>query len=147
VKCQEEFVNLVMEMEARNIAQRYAICFCVKLDDNVTTTHGKIQQAFGNDEMSRAQDFPWHKISSEGRNLIEDEQRSSRPSATRTGDNTARVRELVRSDGTLTVKMIADEVNMNRETFRLILTEELRLRQICDKMEPRNLTAQQRDAR
>ena len=43
--------------------------------------------------------------------------------------------------------MIADEVNMNRETFRLILTEELRLRQICDKMEPRNLTAQQRDAR
>jgi hypothetical protein len=30
----------------------------VKLGDNVTTTHGKIQQAFGDDAMSRAQTFP-----------------------------------------------------------------------------------------
>jgi len=38
-------------------------------------------------------------------------------------------------------------VNMNPETVRLILTEELGTRKICDKMEPRNLTEQQRDAR
>jgi len=43
--------------------------------------------------------------------------------------------------------MIADEVNMNPETVRLILTEELGMRKICDKMVPRNLTEQQRDAR
>ena len=42
--------------------------------------------------------------------------------------------------------MIADEVNMNRENVRLILTEELRMRKICAKMVPRNLTEQQRDA-
>jgi hypothetical protein len=35
---------------------------------------------------------------SEGRTLVEDEQRSGRQSATRTGENTARVRDLVRSD-------------------------------------------------
>jgi hypothetical protein len=29
--------------------------------------------------------------------------------------------------------MIADEVNMNRETVRLILTEELGMRKICAK--------------
>jgi len=34
-------------MEARNIAQQYAIFFCVTLGDSVTTTHGKLQQAFG----------------------------------------------------------------------------------------------------
>jgi len=79
---------------------------------------------------------------SEGRTLAEDEQRSGRPSATGTGDNTVRVRELVRSDRRLTVKMIADEVNMNRETFRLILTEELEMGKICDKLVPRNLTEQ-----
>jgi len=62
---------------------------------------------------------------SEGRTLAEDEQCSGRLSATGTGDNTTRVRELVRSDRRLTVKMIADEANMNRETIRLILTEEL----------------------
>jgi len=51
-----------MKMEARNIAQRYAIfSFCVKLGDNATTTHGKIQQAFGDDAMSKAQAFRWQK--------------------------------------------------------------------------------------
>jgi hypothetical protein len=137
-----------MKMEARNIAQR-KVChiLCAKLADNVTTTHGKLQQAFRDDAISRAQTFRWHKIFSESRTVVEDEQRSRRPSATGTGDNTARVRELVGSDGRLTVGMIAVEVKMNRETFRLILTEELGMRKICAKMVPWNLTQQQREAR
>ena len=89
--------------------------FFIKLGDSATTTHGKLQQAFRDDAMSRAQAFRWHKMFSEGRTIAEDEQRSGRPSTTRTGDNTARVPELVRSDRRLTVKMIADEVNVNRE--------------------------------
>ena len=68
-------MNPVVEMEARNIAQRYAF-FCVKLGNNAITTHRKLQQAFEDDEMSRAQAFRWHKMFSEGRNLVEDEQRS-----------------------------------------------------------------------
>ena len=43
--------------------------------------------------------------------------------------------------------MIADEVNVNREAVRRILTEELGMRKICAKMVSRNLTEQQRDAR
>jgi hypothetical protein len=43
--------------------------------------------------------------------------------------------------------MIADIVNMNRETVSLIQTEELGMRQICAKMVPKNRTEQQRDAR
>ena len=42
--------------------------------------------------------------------------------------------------------MIADEVNVNQEAVRRILTEELGMRKICAKMVPRNLTEQQRDA-
>jgi hypothetical protein len=67
---------------------------------------------------------------SAGRNLAEDEQGSKRPSATRTGENTARVTELVRSDRRLIIRMTADEVKVNRETVRLILTEELGMRKI-----------------
>jgi hypothetical protein len=48
----------VMKMETRNIAQRYAISFfCIKLSDITTTTHGILQQAFGDDAMSRTQAF------------------------------------------------------------------------------------------
>jgi hypothetical protein len=39
--------------------------------------------------------------------------------------------------------MIADEINMNRETVHSILIEELGFRKLCAKMEPRNLTEQQ----
>jgi hypothetical protein len=133
-------MNFVMEMETRNIAQPYAVFFYVKVGDSVTTIHGKIQQAFGDDAMSRAQAFRWYKtFFFEGGTLIEDEQRSRRPSATQKCDNTARIGELVRSDRRLTVKMTADVLNMNRETVTLILTEELGVRQICAKMVTRNL--------
>jgi len=42
--------------------------------------------------------------------------------------------------------MIADEVNVNWEAVRRILTEDLGMRKICAKMVPRNLTEQQWDA-
>jgi hypothetical protein len=46
-----------MKMETRNIAQRYAIIFCVKLGDIDTTTHGILQQTFEEDAMPRTQAF------------------------------------------------------------------------------------------
>ena len=64
----------------------------VKLGDSATTTHGKLQQAFGDYPISRATAFHWHKMFSEVRTIFEDEQRSGRQSAARTCDNTARVR-------------------------------------------------------
>ena len=132
-------MNPLFEMDARNAAQKYAF-FCVKLGDSAITTYGKLQQAFGDGAMSRGQAFRWHKMFSEGRNLSDDDQRSRRPATARTGDNTAGVRELVRSDRRLTVQVIADNLDMNRETARLTLIEELWMRKICAKMVPRNLT-------
>jgi hypothetical protein len=110
-------------METRNIAQRYVIFLCVrvKFGDNTTKTHSKLQQTFGDDAMSKAQAFRWHNMFSEGRTLVEVEQRSGRPSAKRTGYNTERVRELVRSDGRLTVRIFADKLKLNRETVLLTL--------------------------
>jgi hypothetical protein len=97
--------------------------------------------------MSRAQAFRWHKIFSASRTFVENEQLSGRPSTTRRGDNTARVRELVRSDRRLTIQIIADEVNMNWRTVRLIVTEELGMRKVCAKIVPKNLTELKWDAR
>jgi len=62
-------------------------------------------------------------------------------------NNAAWIRELVRSNIRLTVKMVADEVDINRVTVCLILTEELGMRKICAKMVPSNLKEQQRDLR
>jgi hypothetical protein len=45
----------------------------------------KLQQAFGYDAMSRAQDVRWDKMFSEGRTVVEDEQCSGRSFTIRTG--------------------------------------------------------------
>jgi hypothetical protein len=44
------------------------------------------------------------------------------------------------------VTTTADEVDMNGETIRFMMTEELGMTKICAKMVPRNLVRQQQDA-
>jgi hypothetical protein len=48
-------------MEQNKFEQRYAIKFCVKLGEGAADTYEKIQEAFGNDSVSPAQVFRWHK--------------------------------------------------------------------------------------
>ena len=45
-----------------------------------------------------------------------------------------RVRQKVRSDRRLTVRMIAHELGMNSERIWRIITEDLGMRKICSKM-------------
>ena len=57
---------------------RSAVCqpSCVKLGDSATTIHAKLHQAFGDDAMSTAQAFRWHKMLTEGRTIVDGKQRS-----------------------------------------------------------------------
>ncbi|GFX17120.1 protein GVQW3 [Trichonephila clavipes] len=78
--------------------QRYAIKFCFRLGHNATETFAKLQQAYGDSVLSRAQVFRWFKAFSEGRESIEDESRSGRTSVSKTAEENAQVRDLVRSE-------------------------------------------------
>ncbi|GFU68090.1 uncharacterized protein TNCV_1708041 [Trichonephila clavipes] len=78
--------------------QRCAIKFCFRLGHNATGIFAKLQQAYGDSVLSRAQDFRWFKAFSNGTESIEDEPRSGRPSVSKTADNVIRVRDLVRLD-------------------------------------------------
>jgi len=62
----EQMVDMLGEIcdtryENGTAVHRAAVChfLCVKLGDSDTTTHGKFQQALGEDAMSRAQAFLW----------------------------------------------------------------------------------------
>ncbi|GFV46752.1 HTH_48 domain-containing protein [Trichonephila clavipes] len=88
----------------------------------------------------RVKDFRCFKAFSEGRESIEDEPRSGRPSVSKTAANVVRVRDLVRSDRRLTIRMIGEELNLNHTIVHQILTNELKMRKICAKMVPKTLS-------
>jgi len=124
--------------------QRCAIKFCVKLGESATVTYEELQRAYGEHSLSRAQVFRWHKSFLEGREQVEVEPRTGRPSTSKTDDNVERVRSLVRSDCRLTLRMISSELNLNRFTVHQILTQDLDMRKVCAKMVPKNLTTEQK---
>ena len=78
---------------------------------------------------------------------MEDDPRSRRPTTSRTNKNVEHVREKVRSDCRLTVRMIADELNMNSDRVWRIITEDLWMRKVCAKMVPRLLNDGQKENR
>ncbi|GFT25173.1 protein GVQW3 [Trichonephila clavipes] len=127
-------------MSDNNFEQRCAVKFCFRLGHNATETFEKLQQAYGDSVLSRVQVFRWLKAFSEGRESFENESRSGRPSVSKTAENVVRVRELVRSDRRLTVRMIGEELNLNHTTVHQILTNELKMRKIYAKMAPKNLS-------
>ena len=96
--------------------------------------------------MSRTRLCEWHRRLKKGREKVEDDHSSGRR-CSRTDENVERVRQKVRSDRRLTVRMIADELGMNSERVWRIITEDLGMRKIFAKMVPRLLNEGQKERR
>nr|CAH7723476.1 unnamed protein product [Callosobruchus chinensis] len=77
--------------------------------------------------MSRTRVFEWHKRFSEGREEVEDDERTGRPVTSRIEENIKKVNEIVRKDRRLSLRMISDLSNIDRETVRKILHEDLKM--------------------
>ncbi|GFV76466.1 protein GVQW3 [Trichonephila clavipes] len=119
-----------------------AIKFCFRLGHNTTESFPNLQHAYGDSVLSRAQVFRWFKAFLEGRESIEDEPHSERPSVSKTAENVVRVRDIVRSDRRLAVRMIGEELSLNHTTIHHILTNELKMRKICAKMVPKTFLSE-----
>jgi len=57
-----------------------------------------VNEVFGKNVMSRTQIFEWHKRMKNGCEKVEDDPKSGQPSMSKTDDNIARVKQLVRND-------------------------------------------------
>ena len=97
--------------------------------------------------MSRTQIFEWHKRFEKGHEEVEDDAKTGQPSTTRTDENVTRVKQLVRSDRRLTVRMTSDELSLNRESVRTILLHDLGMRKVYAKMVPKILSEDQKQNR
>ncbi|UYV71021.1 hypothetical protein LAZ67_8001448 [Cordylochernes scorpioides] len=141
-----ETLAIINSMD-RSIEQRYAIKFCFRLGKNASETFAMITEAYKEDTLSRAQVFRWFNEFKNGRESVEDMERSGRPSTSRVEETVAKVKEPLDSDRPLYLKMIADEVSVNKFTVRQIVTQDLMMRKVCAKLVPRVLTAEQKQRR
>ena len=131
-----------------NLEQRTNLKFLVWLGKTPSECLELLQQVYGNNAMSCTLVFEWHKRFNEGREEVEDEQRSRRPSTSRTADNTEQVKQLVRADHCLLVWTIASELSISKETVWRIITEDLGIcAKICAKMVPKLLSDNQKERR
>jgi len=103
-------------MDRQTFEQGCAIKFFVKRGKSATAAYEGLQRVCGEHSLSRAQVFRCHKSFLEGREEVEDELRAGRPSSPKMDDNVERVRSFVRSDLRLTLRMISNELNLNRFT-------------------------------
>ena len=129
------------------IEQRININFCVKFEKTATETLKMLRNVYGDSSMSRTRVFEWHKRFVEGREDVEGDPKKGRPCTSTTDTNIEKVRQLVRSDRRLTIRVIANKVGINKKTVHTILVDTLGMRKVCAKMVPRLLTEEQKAQR
>ena len=95
-------------------------------------------QVYGDNVMKKTAVYKWVKRFSEGRESVTDKERSRWPATSRTEENIEKFRQIVRENRRLTVMSIAQQVNIDRETVRKILTEDLDMRKVCEKWSQRS---------
>ena len=82
----------------RSLEQCYAIKFCAKLGKSGSETLQLLRTAYGDAVLSSSQVSRWNKAFKDGRESIEDERHSGRPSTSRTENNVARVKAVLDRD-------------------------------------------------
>jgi len=145
--CLRVFWYAAARMSELELEQRTNIKFPVKLGKSGNKIREMLVQVYEDNTMKKTAVYKWVKCFSEQRESVTDEERSGRTATSRTEENTAKVRQIVRENRRLTVRSIAEQVNIDRETVRKILTEDLVMRKVCAKMVPKDLTEEQKQRR
>ena len=93
-----------------------------------------MRQVYGDNCLSRAQIFRWYARFKSGVETIEDEARPGRPFFVPNEGLIAKVRERIQEERCATVRTMADEFGVNRETIRQILVEDLGKRMVDSRL-------------
>jgi hypothetical protein len=117
------------------------VCHCKNIGRNIKflVKHGKsgseikemLVQVYGDNAMKKTAVYKWVTCFFVGREIVTDEERSGRPATSKTEEDVAKVRQIVRENHR--------QANIDREIVRKILTEELDMRKVCAKTVPKYL--------
>ena len=123
--------------------QRVCVKFCFKFGKTVTETWKMLQQAFGDECMSRTQCFEWYSRFKTGTSIDEDS-RSGRPSTSTDDVHIDAVLHLILQNRRLTIREIVEDIGISFGSCQAILTEKLIMQRVAAKFVPRVLTEDQK---
>ena len=106
-----------------------------------------LQQAYGEDCLSRTQCHVWYQRFKSGRTSIEDDHKSGRPSTSMDEEHVEKVLAVIRQNRRMTVREVTEEVGICKSSCHLILTDKLKMRHVAAKFVPRLLTDAQKENR
>lgn len=129
------------------LEQRFCIKFCQKLGDSQVETIRKLQQAFGENAMSATAIKDWYNLFKEGRDSATSDTRSGRPSTSRNEKTINQVETLVLADRRITIRELAEEVDISTGSIHSILHEDLLLRRVAATLVPNFLTIHHKQLR
>ena len=145
--CLRVFWCAAARMSELKLQQRTNIKFLVKLRMSGKEIRQMLVHVYGDNALEKNSSLQVGETFSEERESVTDEERSGRTATSRTEENIVNSRQLLRANRRLTVRSIAEQVDIDRETFRKILTEDLDMRKVCAKMIPKELTEEQKQRR
>jgi hypothetical protein len=102
-----------------------------------------LKEAFGEQALSQVRTFEWFKPFKDGRESVEDDKHSGRPSACTTPEMIAEVLEVIPEDRRQTIHDVCNRVGLSYGLCQHILADELSMRRIAAKFVPRFLKNEQ----
>jgi len=145
--CLRVFWCAAARMSELELEQRTNVKFLVKLGKSGNEIREMLVQVYGDNAMKKTAVYKWAKCFSEGKGSVTNEERSRQLATSRTEEDIVNIRHILHKNHWLTVRNIAEQVNIDRETVRKILTEDLDMRKGCAKMVPKELTEEQKQRR
>jgi len=122
--------------------------FCFKLQKkNAKETQEKLKLVYGDVAMPMKTVYKWFERFCKGCESVEDEERSGRPSTSKTQENVERVSEMIRSNRRLTIREISEDLKISFGSIHKIITTDLNMRRVSAKFFPPVFTVEQQQQR
>ena len=123
---QVQKVHSAIRAMSNFVEQRSAIKFCLQNNISTAETYRTLQKAFGDETMSQKNVYNWYRDFKEGRELVDDLQRSGRPSTSIDHQNINKITEMVFG----TIRELVDMVGISFGSVQTIWKDHLGLRRV-----------------
>ncbi|KAF2879594.1 hypothetical protein ILUMI_26576, partial [Ignelater luminosus] len=103
-----------------------------------------LKEVYGDDVVTLKTVYKYYERFESGNVSVEEEQRSS---TSKTDENVQKIAKMVHANRRLTIRELADELNISYGSVQSILTDNLQTRRVSAKFVPRFLTGEQKENR